>query len=159
MAEVMKRKRVPISVNGHTLVMTSRFIFSHVFSLPSALEVMTNEVIKKTTVSTEEMISGAFRRAALILSEEAEAEAEEFEAVLLELILSMENVYLFPRTDGSAVLIFPVRVRRGSEMDFTPNTVIMIRIKRSRICPPTINMRSEYVVSISCELIVERTSV
>ncbi len=84
MAEVINRQRVPTRVSGQTLVMTSLLIFSHVFSLPSALEVRIKEVTKKTTVNTEDRISGTFR----VHENEAGATAT---GLLMELILSMEG--------------------------------------------------------------------
>jgi hypothetical protein len=86
MAEVIKRQSVPTRVSGQTLVITSLLIFSHVFSLPSALEVRMKEVTKKATVSTEDRISGTFRD-----HENDAAVAVAVGVLLLELILSLDG--------------------------------------------------------------------
>ena len=75
-------------VSGHTLVITSRLIFSHVFSLPSALDVRTKEVMKKAAVSTEERIRGRLRLMVDPVDPADPADpVDVFADVLLELIL------------------------------------------------------------------------
>ena len=72
-------------VSGHTLVITSRLIFSHVFSLPSALDVRTKEVMKKVAVIKEERIRGRLRYR--VDPVDPADPVDVFADVLLELIL------------------------------------------------------------------------
>jgi hypothetical protein len=84
MADVINRQIVPIMVNGHTFVITSRLIFSQVFSLPNAFDVKINDVTKKITVRTDEIITGALLVTVFHLSEPDDV--EEF-VVVFALIL------------------------------------------------------------------------
>ena len=88
---MINRHRVPIRVSGQTFVITSRLIFSHVFSLPSALDVRTKDVIKNPAVSTAEIIRGRLR-----VMLEAVVLAEALAGALLELILSMSVFICVP---------------------------------------------------------------
>ena len=96
------RKSVPIIVRGHTLVITSRLIFSHVFSLPSACEVNTKDVMKNTAVMSEPPMSGALR----IMLEVEELDVDVDVLDVLELILYEYIFICFLVWKGSMYLYF-----------------------------------------------------